>query len=167
MDKSYELEDRLALLKAQLALHKQHPITAEQIEMLDAQADAAEKLVRELLVRAPFDGRVAFIAREPSRLGPGALVCEVWDTSALLVRGQVLQHQVKYVEPGRKAQVALDFAEETPITGTVRAAESTRVPSDNERYPVFPVLIELDQSPRWLRPGMTVSVSLEYPTARK
>jgi multidrug efflux pump subunit AcrA (membrane-fusion protein) len=167
VEKRYELKDQLALLEAQLALHKQHPITAQQMSLLDAQANAAEQLVGQLLVRAPFDGRVAFIARNPTRLGPGSLVCEVWDDSALLVRGEVLQHQVKYVVPGRKAEVALDFAEETPIQGTVRSAEATRVPQEGERYPVFPVLIALDKAPRWLRPGMTVSVSLEYPTAAK
>jgi multidrug efflux pump subunit AcrA (membrane-fusion protein) len=167
VEKRHELRDQLALLEAQLALDREHPVTPEQIALLDAQAEAAEQLVRQLLVRAPFDGRVAFIARNPTRLAPGSLVCEVWDASALLVRGEVLQHQVKYVVPGRKAEVALDFAEETPIKGTVRAAEATRAPQEGERYPVFPVLIELDQAPRWLRPGMTVSVSLEYPAEAK
>lgn len=164
VEKTIELKDRLAVLEAQRGLDRKHPITPELASLLETQTHAVEQLVRELLVRAPFSGRIAFVTPSPTRLAPGALACEVWDDTALLVRGEVLQHQVKYLIPGAKAEVALDFAEQTPLSGTVRAAESTRVPKEGGAYPVFPVLIELDQAPKWLRPGMTVSVSLAQPT---
>lgn len=155
-----DLKEQVALLQVQVA----GPTGTNQVEQSLAAAEDAE--IRDLkaqlaspVVHAPFAGRVVDCAAYPDRLSAGDTVLKVWDTN-VMVRAEVLQHQLAYVTKGCHAEVLLDFSKEPPLRATVRQIEIEPDVKPGEMYPLFGVDLRLDHTPVWLKPGMRVSVRI-------
>lgn len=155
-----ELKEQVELLQIQVAGPagtnevEQPPAGAEDAEICELKAQLASPVVN-----APFSGRVVYCAAYPARLSAGDTVLEVWDTN-LMIRAEVLQHQLAYVTKGCHAEVSMDFSKEKPLRTTVSRIEIEPDLKPGETYPMFGVDLMLDDTPAWLKPGMRVSVRI-------
>ena len=127
-------------------------------ELLDRELEATRMRMDQALVKAPFAGIVVERAPDPERLSPDAVICELWDDSALLIEMEILQHQLAYVYPGRPAVVALDFGREDSVRGIVASIEPGSLVPDPSGHARFKAMVKLDKTVPWLRPGMQVAV---------
>lgn len=128
---------------------------------LDRQTKQLEKIEERLTVKAPFAGEVVRAADPTSPVTPDGILCEVQDNSAYLVKGQVLQSQLRHVKPGDRVRIKIEFVIEKPIPGYIVQVEPARINQENQGgYPSFPVTIRLDHNDPRLRPGMTALVTI-------
>jgi multidrug efflux pump subunit AcrA (membrane-fusion protein) len=159
-DKRDELQEQVALLRLRVAdstnlVYANGSVAAsvdEQINKLEAQ------LASPVIV-APFNGRVAFLGSDPTRSTAGETVLEFWDTN-IVVRAEVLQHQLPLVSKGCRAEVSLDFSDSKPVAAIVDAVEMRAETQPGETYPTYGVRLALDSTADRLRPGMRVSVRI-------
>jgi len=86
-------------------------------------------------------------------------VLEFWDTN-VVVRAEVLQHQLPHVSTGCRAEVSLDFSDSKPVAAIVDAVEMRAETQPGETYPTYGVRLVLDSAAERLRPGMRVSVRI-------
>jgi multidrug resistance efflux pump len=159
-DKRDELKEQVELLRQQVA----NPASTNQIEhslaaALDRQISELKAHLATPVLRAPFAGRVAYCAPQPTRRTAGETVLKVWDTN-VSVRAQILQHQLAYITPGCRAEVSLDFSSEKPVRGTVTQVVAQPETQPGETYPTFGVELTLDEPSAWLKSGMRVSVRI-------
>ncbi len=126
---------------------------------------AAQQDIDRLLVKAPFGGHVVKMRPYPERLGPGELVIEVWDDSVLQVEASVAQHQLKHVQPGSKVQVFPNFDEAYFVSGTVRSINVASETMQEDRFPQFPMIVDLDEAIAGGRAGTAVAVRIVGPEA--
>jgi multidrug resistance efflux pump len=160
-DKKYDLEDQIekgTQREAQLR---------HRLDLLQGMASAAERELKTArsrvdhdLILAPFSGNIVDRVLNSSRPGSEAVVCELWDESSYLVEVELLQHQVAYVQPGRTAVIALDFARPERVEGTVSYLEPGNLTPETLGHPRFKAIIALKQPVSWLRPGMQVAVRM-------
>ena len=159
-EKRDELSEQVELLRLRISdpaniISATGPMPAAletQIKNLEAQLASA-------LVVAPFSGRVAYVTSHPTRLAAGETVLEFWDTN-VVVRAEVLQHQLAHVTRGCQAEVSLDFSDEKPARATVDAVEMRAEIQAGEAHPTFGVRLVLDGTTDRLKPGMRVSVRI-------
>jgi multidrug resistance efflux pump len=167
-EKRDELKEQVELLKIKVPDSGGHGDTnssasaplAAQIHLLESQL-AAQTIV------APFSGQIAYCAADPARLAAGETVLEAWDTN-VVVRAEILQHQLAYVSKGCRAEVTLDFSDEKPVGATVASIEVRPEIQAGETYPTFGVGLSLDAVGHHLKAGMRVSVRIhpERPAAK-
>jgi HlyD family secretion protein len=159
IDKKWEIEDQIEITTARLA-QSQARLRGQQAtaELLDRELEATRMRMDQALVKAPFAGIVVEREPDPERLSPDAVICELWDDSALLIEMEILQHQLAYVYAGRPAMVALDFGREDSVRGIVESIEPGSLVPDASGHPRFKAMVKLDKTVPWLRPGMQVAV---------
>ena len=159
-DKRDELQEQVELLRLRIAdstniVHTDGSVVAA----IDEQINQLETQLASPLIVAPFDGRVAFLGSDPTRLTAGETVLEFWDTN-VVVRAEVLQHQLPHVSTGCRAEVSLDFSDSKPVAAIVDAVEMRAETQPGETYPTYGVRLVLDSAAERLRPGMRVSVRI-------
>lgn len=160
-DKKYDLENQIEK-GTQRESQLKH-----RLDMLQGMTSAAERelkgarsRVEHDLILAPFSGTIVDRVLDSNRPGSEAVVCELWDESTYLVEVEILQHQVSFVQPGRTALIAIDFAHSEMVEGTVSYLEPGNLTPESLGHPRFKAMITLKQPVSWLRPGMQVSVRM-------
>jgi len=159
-EKRDELQEQVELLRLRVAdstnlVHADGSVASA----LDEQINKLETQLASPLIVAPFDGRVAFLGSDPTRSTAGETVLEFWDTN-VVVRAEVLQHQLPLVSKGCRAEVSLDFSDSKPVAAIVDDIEMRAETQPGETYPTYGVRLVLDSAAEQLRPGMRVSVRI-------
>jgi hypothetical protein len=122
---------------------------------IDHQIKALQTQLASSVVRAPFHGRVAFVAQEPMRLGSGETLLEFWDTN-VVVRAEVLQHQLVHLAKSDRAEVSVEFSGQKPVPATIESVDARAQSEPGDAYPKFIVTLALEGSAHHLVPGMRV-----------
>lgn len=109
-------------------------------------------------IEAPFDGWVNVLELDPGAyVQPGTPIAEVLDLSRLEVTVRVGDRQVSVLRPGGAARVRIDALGGERFPGRIERVAGA--PQDGgQRYPV---VVEIDNAERRLRPGMLAHVELE------
>jgi len=95
-------------------------VAAAQVEAAEAVVAQAGANVDDLVVRAPFNGRILTRAVEPGGfVGPGAPLLTLVDPEQLYLRGFIPEGSIGLVKVGQGAEVFLDSAPETPLAAKV------------------------------------------------
>jgi multidrug resistance efflux pump len=164
-DKRDELQEQVALLRLRVADSTNIVLADGAVAAsYDAQVKQLEAQLASPLIVAPFGGRVAYLGPDPARLAVGEKVLELWDTN-VVVRAEVLQHQLAHISKGCRAEVSLDFTDTKPAAATVDAVEMLAETQAGGAYPTFGVKLVLDAPTEQLKPGMRVSVRI-HPEGR-
>jgi len=167
IDKKFEIEDQIQIGAARLArLHARFNSQQPTANLLDRELDAARGRIDQDLVAAPFAATVVERAPDPDRLASEGVVCELWDESAFLIEVEILQHQLPYVQPGRAATIAVDFARAESVQGIVDSIEPGNLTPDASGHPKFKAVVKLEKPVPWLRPGMQVAVRVRSEGAK-
>jgi HlyD family secretion protein len=131
-----QVEDQLASAEADLKLVEQKqkdrysPPEIARVEAQKAEAqsayDAAENILRQLNIRAPFDGIVFSLAvHQGSYVNPGDLVLQEADLSKVLIRAYVDEPDVGRLAPGQKIELTWDAVPGRTWQGSVNTIPST------------------------------------------
>jgi len=159
IDKKVEIEDQIQIDTAQLIrIQARFDLQQPMANLLEKELEAAKKRLSQDLIAAPFAGTIVEREVNPDRLAPEGTICELWDESAFLIEVEILQHQLTYVQPGRRAIIAVDFARAESIQGAVDSLEPGNLTPDAAGHPKFKAIVKIDKPVAWLRPGMQVAV---------
>ena len=113
----------------------------------------------KLIIRAPFDGKVAWINVQPGdKVTPQSLLGTVIKPDAIGVEAQIDQNDINLVKPGQKAIVTGKDDRQSKNNGSVY--EISILGEESEAVINFPVRIKLDGTPKGLQPGMEVDVTV-------
>ena len=131
-----QAEDQLAAAEADLKLMEQKQngrYSPPEIARVDAQKTeaqsayaAAENILQQLNIRAPFDGVVYSLPiHQGSYVNPGDLVLQEADLSKVLVRAYVDEPDVGRLSPGQKIELTWDAVPGRTWQGSVSSVPST------------------------------------------
>jgi multidrug resistance efflux pump len=167
IDRKFEIEDRIQAGAARLA-RLQARLSAQQkaAGLVEQELEAVRARIGQAVVKAPYAATVVERALDTERLTAGGVVCELWDESAFLIEVELLQHQLPYVQPGRTAIVAVDFARADSVRGVVDYLEPGDLIPNASRHPVFKAIVKIEKPVPWLRPGMLVAVRVRAEGAK-
>ncbi len=155
-------------LNAKTKLSKKGFAAESQVTALRAKRDAALASVKEAKVElervritAPFSGVVqAPLADIGDQLTAGGTCVTLMNPDPMLVVGQVSERNVSKIKPGSTAKVKLVTGEE--VEGKVRYVATA---SDIETR-TFRVEVEVPNSDKILRDGVTATASVALPAAK-
>ncbi|GEM_PF-669703 len=143
----------------QIGLYKEQVKEAEQ--KLQALIEKNDGLVQgdSLVIRAPFDGRVAWInVKAGDKITPEVLLATVIKPDALGVEAKIDQNDIGMVAVGQKAVVVGKDSEQTENAGVV---EEIGVQGESDGEVVnFPVRLKVDGASQGLQPGMSVDITI-------
>lgn len=134
-------------------------VAEKRLEAAQWRLEAAEAALKDLELRAPFDGMVASVnIKVGERVKVGKSVVQVADESKWIVEtNNLTEIQVVQVEEGQPVSVAADALPGVELKGVVEAIGDTYEEKDNDViYSVKVALTEPDPRLRW---GMTVVVT--------
>jgi len=140
---------RAALVKAQTSL------------------ELARERMNDVTIRAPLSGTVisktvepgAIIASASGTFGGGSTLITMADLSTVQVRALIDQTDIGRIQPGQEALVTVEAYPNRQFEGEVVKIEPQAVVDQN--VTMFPVLIQLDNRERLLRPGMNTEVQID------
>lgn len=154
-------ERELRIFQKELSLLEKRLAKSENRRgLLEERMSEIEREIQQLLITAPFSGRVTRMGHYPERLGPGDLVLELSNEESYRVEAKIWQHQLRYIRPGDRAKIFPNFFEDYHIYGNVRSVDPSGNPSQEDGFPVFIVTIILDQKSSKLISGMAVAVEI-------
>lgn len=124
---------------------------------------------RTIMIRAPFDGEVAWVEVKPgqivSAIGSSSsdsssnnLLLNLVAEDSLEVEATVDETDIDQVKPGQKGKVILNDSNQTEVYGIVTEVGSYG--SDDAGVVVFPVRVRLNKARVNVRPQMTADVSI-------
>ena len=116
--------------------------------------------IDDLLIKAPFNGRVIRISQALNRVKLGDLILEFWDDENLKVTALAYQNQLQHIRPGYKAKIFSTFNEDSFIWGTVVSIGSPAESDEKDQFPTFPVVINIDNKNTELIVGMSLTVGI-------
>ncbi|HKI03430.1 MAG TPA: efflux RND transporter periplasmic adaptor subunit [Thermoanaerobaculia bacterium] len=148
---------------------------AAQLQETDAKAQLVKartnlQLAQEKLgdvdIRAPISGMVIektveqgqIIASASGNVSGGTTLIKMADLSTVQARALVDETDIGRVQPGQPAQVTVEAYPGRTFRGTVSKIEPQAVVDQN--VTMFPVLVELANPDRLLKPGMNAEVSV-------
>ncbi len=154
------LHDQMEASTIQIAaLQESDADNALLLTMIKNQIKDLQLRQTDLLVKAPFNGKVFYVNPELNRIPPGGLVCELRDDTFYLAHGKIIQHQLSLVHVGDTVKVTQDLASNDVVEGKVQSIDYIENQRDMQSYPSFSIAIRIDSHAHWLRPGIMVSVS--------
>lgn len=119
--------------------------------------DVARRRVGDALVRAPFDGTITRVITEAGGVtGPGTPLVQLVRTTAPEIRIDLDEANLGKVAVGQSAVVTCEAFPGEKFTAKVRELGAQ---VDTERGTVE-VRLTPEASPKWLRPGQTLSVNI-------
>ncbi|MEE4202886.1 MAG: efflux RND transporter periplasmic adaptor subunit [Halieaceae bacterium] len=156
-------------LSARVREARQQELEAD-IRRLQIQYQAAKDELASFTILAPQPG-LAIVGTDRegikldvnSSVNPGIVVVELVDDTQLQLQVEVPEHASAGISTGQPVRVFVDAAGSTELAGTVKGvANIVRRQSRNTQTMVRDVIVSLDNpSAGDLRPGMSVSVSIE------
>src|SRR5262249_3413755 len=100
--------------------------TQAQRSQAESAYAAAQDVLSQLIIRAPFDGVVYSVpAKQGAYVNPGDLVLQEADLSQVLVRAFVDEPDVARLAPGQKIELTWDAMPGRQWTGSVSAVPAT------------------------------------------
>jgi len=150
-------------------------LESAQLQETDARAQLVKaktnlQLAREKMgdvdIRAPISGTVIektveqgqIIASASGNVSGGTTLVKMADLSTVRARALVDETDIGRVQPGQPATVTVEAYPGRPFRGTVSKIEPQAVVDQN--VTMFPVLVELANPERLLKPGMNAEVSV-------
>lgn len=113
----------------------------------------------ELMIRAPFDGQVAWIhTGRREKVTPQTLLATVVKPDALGVEAQIDENDINRIKKGQNVVALGNDEEQAENTGVI--CEVGTLGQEIEEVVYFPVRIELTDQTKGLLPGMTVDVTV-------
>lgn len=163
-----QARERLAL-SARVREARRKELEAD-IRRLEIQYQAAKDELASFTITAPKPG-LAIVGSDRegikldvnSSVNPGIVVVELVDDTQLQLQVEVPEHASADIAPGQPVRIFIDGAGSTELSGTVqRVANIVRRQSRNTQTMVRDVIVRLNNPTLGnLRPGMSVSVSIE------
>ena len=136
--------------------------------VVNAQAnlDLAKQSLEDATVKAPSEGTIitknvsegTVIAGATSSVSGGTTIVQMADLSVVRIRAFFNESDIGNVHPGEPANVTVDAYPDRRFSGVVQKIEPQAVVQQN--VTMFPVLVNLDNKERLLRPGMNGEVSV-------
>ncbi len=136
--------------------------------VVNAQAnlDLARQSLEDATVKAPSEGTIitknvsegTVIAGATSSVSGGTTIVQMADLSVVRIRAFFNESDIGNVHPGEPANVTVDAYPDRRFGGVVQKIEPQAVVQQN--VTMFPVLVNLDNKDRLLRPGMNGEVSV-------
>jgi HlyD family secretion protein len=128
--------------------------------------DLAQEKMGDVDIRAPISGMVIektveqgqIIASASGNVSGGTTLVKMADLSTVQARALVDETDIGRVQPGQRAQVTVEAYPGRTFRGSVSKIEPQAVVDQN--VTMFPVLIELANPERLLKPGMNSEVSI-------
>jgi HlyD family secretion protein len=162
------------LRKANVATEQE--LESSQLEQANAKAalvkaqvnlDLARERMNDVTIRAPLAGMVIERTVEPGTIissasgsvSGGTVLLRMADLSLVQVRALVDQTDIGRVQPGQTARVSVEAYPSRIFDGTVVKIEPKAVVDQN--VTMFPVLIQLPNEERLLKPGMNTNIEIE------
>lgn len=143
--------------------------TAERLHYWDigddqiAQLQKTGKVARTLKVVSPVSGVVAAKmsdSLEGMKLMPGMNVFKIADLSTVWAEIEVYEDQIRYMQPGRRADITVDSFPNRRWTGKVIYID----PTVNQQTRTLKAYVEIPNSDQRLRPQMYANVSISVPS---
>lgn len=114
---------------------------------------------RQLWIRAPFDGEIAWVNVKPGdKVTTQTLLLSLADLRTLEIEISVDESEIGQVKPGQKAVIFLNDTKETKLNGVV--SRVGKVGREESGVVVFPVVIQIERGSGQLRPGMSADVTI-------
>jgi HlyD family secretion protein len=131
-----------------------------------ANLDLARQSLEDATVKAPSEGTVitknvsegTVIAGATSSVSGGTTIVQMADLSVVRIRAFFNESDIGNIHPGEPANVTVDAYPDRRFGGVVQKIEPQAVVQQN--VTMFPVLVNLDNKDRLLRPGMNGEVSV-------
>lgn len=128
--------------------------------------DLAKQRLEDATVVAPVSGTIIekpvslgqVIASATGSVSGGTTLLKMADLTKVRVRALVNETDIGNVRAGQPARVTVDAYPERPFQGTVEKIEPQAVVTQS--VTMFPVIISLDNSEGFLKPGMNGEVSM-------
>src|SRR5687767_8336632 len=130
-------------------------------------SELARERMNDITIRAPMDGMIIEKTVEPGviissasgSVSGGTTLLKMADLSIVQVRALVDQTDIGRLQAGQTARVSVEAYPSRVFEGTVIKIEPQAVVDQN--VTMFPVLIQLDNSERLLKPGMNTEIEIE------
>jgi HlyD family secretion protein len=134
-----------------------------------AQLVEAQENLKDLIVRAPFDGTVVTRTAEPGEvIQAGTAIITLLDLSKVYLRGYVPEGRIGKIKIGQKARVFLDSAPKTPLDAVVSRIDpqATFTPEntyfrDDRVKQVVGVKLQMKAGIGFAKPGMPADAEIE------
>jgi len=129
--------------------------------------ELARERMNDVTIRAPMNGTIIEKAVEPGTIiasasgtfGGGTTLLKMADLSSIQVRALVDETDIGKVESGQSARITVEAYPGRQFRGRVVKVEPQAVVDQN--VTMFPVLIQLENRERLLKPGMNTEVQIE------
>jgi HlyD family secretion protein len=129
--------------------------------------ELARERLNDVTIRAPIDGTVIrrdvevgqIIASASQNISGGTNLFLMADLAEMQVRALVDETDLGRVQPGMPVRVSVEAYPDRVFQGSVLKIEPQAVVEQN--VTMFPVLVHLDNSEGYLRPGMNADVRIE------
>jgi len=140
--------------------------SAVQMENARLQYEGTAKYILEqtgkTIIKSPGQGIVTSLSIQTGDyVGAGTPVATITDTSQVILKGNVFESWLSYIEPEAKVNIYIDTLNKT-YEGTVTYISPVAVSSGQ----MFPVEITLNNEQGELRAGMTASCTLRKETLK-
>ena len=143
--------------------------TNARAQLLKAQTnlELAKEKTGDVTIRAPINGTVIektveqgqIIASASANVSGGTTLVKMADLATVRARALVDEVDIGRLQPGQEATVEVEAYPGRTFRGTVIKVEPQAVVEQN--VTMFPVLVELSNPQRLLKPGMNAEVSIE------
>ena len=175
-----ELDNAEARLERAQSLHESQSITDEEYESAKlAHATAYASLVRarraledakiafeDTEVRAPTSGTIlsrnvevgTVIASASREVGGGTVLLRMAELDTVQVRALVDETDIGKIRPGMPVTITVESFPNRPFTGNVLRIGAEALVEQN--VTMFPVLVQIQNTDRLLRPGMNAEVEI-------
>ena len=125
-----------------------------------ARVEETDRLVREAVLRAPFDGTVTAVEMEPGEwAGPGATVVELAGSGDVEVRIEVPEALRAAIVPGSAVTIELPMSKQSVAGRVVSIANASSGAGS-----LFPVIVAVDRQ-TGIVPGLSAEVILPIETS--
>jgi HlyD family secretion protein len=135
-------------------------VPAQDLQAAQARVDAAQAILDQVKIRAPFSGTVTALNLMPGDVvNPGAVALVIADLSELHVDVPIAEVDYNRLAVGQTAELVLDAIPEKTYHGQVtQIGLNASTTGGSVSYPIRVVIADADES---VLPGMTVAVQIE------
>jgi HlyD family secretion protein len=126
----------------------------------EARVAAAQALVDQARLVAPFDGTVMSIGYNPGdSVAPGGVGAVLADLSSLHVDTTVDELDIAAVRVGQPVEITLDALPDRVLSGVVDRIDLA--PTSDETTTEFPLVVRLESAQQEVRVGMTAALNIQ------
>jgi len=147
-----------------------------RFQMARSALERAERNLASSRIRAPFAGMVTYAGsssgsrtaaaeiRERALVRQGQVILRISDVEKLRLTVSVSEADVPRIRPGQTAAVRLDAFPDRELRGRVASIGNAVASTTGTK--LFPVVIDIEETPQGARPGMTGTASIILSAAK-